>query len=387
MRTPAERKKHKARLKKQKNNKSGSGGWDDPKADFEPLSPSYDTNRDFNKALGQRTKGQWKPQVNTLRREFSKERRLSRASRKQSRRSSSWLSRQYDKNADMVSKSMKAIMGNRDDSMDSAQQNLLAGLNDTQGADAQMAQLRGSTGGPDTTDQMGSVIAAGQSGASSGKMINNSMGAQAIQSRQMVKAPKLQGVQERAAENKTLHAKLQGISEEKKQILMSIPQIREQVRKEMIDEEIAKASELARERIASKSVKLDWAKLREAGRQADQQNSQFYAGLGLDTKKFNLAKKQLKLDIGNATNASQKEAATNKAKAFQTATEAAASWLKAQGYDKNKKKANPEGLFRLLKGYGGSSQALKIMTMYGGPMARWAKGQRSGGSDNFTFGW
>lgn len=329
------------------------------KEKFNPLAPGVRNKYQLRKAIGRRTQGVIRPKLNALKEQGVEE---GQAHEGRMRDLSGMYNYYGDKLSSAYARASEAldkVLASTGASDQASQGALLAALEQSRAADRSQANAVGGVlpqgSGADTV-----TAAAGAGNASLANLANMfgqniNMAAGRIGTGALARTRGLSTEDERYA---AIREKLQ---KERQDVKQSIPSVREEQRKNILDEELARAAERERENIARGSLHLEGKKQKETERSNRVQEQIAWAGIRLE-------KEKIQKEINGAGSEAEKEAAEARGEEYNRGVEV------FQGYfEKTKPKAyDPQSLFRSLTLTTSPEVALKIMEHGPARFKNWA---------------
>lgn len=328
--------------------------------DFAPLGPDYGNQLEYEQAIRRRTAGIIQPQLQGIRDESLQQRQAHHGRVGDLQNWYKFYLNNLRGASQGTTDALNKLISLNAGSNETAQSNLQAALNRAREIDAAQANAVGGQLRPgDSADTMLTAGALGNAGV---RNLTGQFGQTEALARGRVATGALGRTRSLEDEAGRARAIFEQLRKQKHGIIQSIPQVEEQVRKDVSDEQLAKAAERARESIARGTLGVQKGQLHEQVRHDKAQEGIDWAGVHND-------RAAIRASAGdNATQAQQ-----NAAKAAQAKYDSGVQLL--QSYEENvkPKNINPEGLFRKLTAVVPPRVALRIMTHSGfNKIAQWA---------------
>lgn len=342
------------------------------KKKFRPLAPGIKNQLQLRKAIQRRTEAAIRPKLRAVN-ELGKEEGRAHSGRKRDLREmygyqQQEVSRAYEE----ALQAANNLLGQTGSTVTGGQETLLAALESTRAGDRAQANIVGGVLPQGEADD--AVVAASGVGsatlghlagdiadtsrAGAGRVANVSLGRNRALSKE---AERYGAVQSKLREQR------QDIREE-------IPSAREEARKAILDEELARAAERERERIARESLELEGRKTTTEEKAQKETERSNRAQESIAWGQIRAEKQRYRREVEDATSGAEQEAAEARAERYNRGVEV------FQRYFENNKKRkawNPGALYRSLLLVVPKKIALDIMKQGPGPFRRFVRKKRN----------
>ena len=363
------------------------GGGNQP---FSPLAPGFDTNAEFREAIRQRTHQALQDQLNPLRQEMARETGASENRLKDLSQYYRYYGNELEGATDQLSQALAQLQATGGQASGTAQQALMGALSGQRTQDLAQAAAVGGVAPTNAASQQALLTAAAEAGSAQGTLgqVFGGMLGQSAGRRGIAALDKT-----RAQEDETTRAAgiLQDLARQKVAIRQSKPELREEARSSILQEERDAAAQrlqarLAREQIAQQEKESKRA-AHQSAKDRQQQQEQFEQQMDFDRDQLAQQQQQfedqLAADVadGNLTN-NEADAGIGKFRSARTQME---NWL---GEHAGKKLTDSmiKHLYTMLQENYNIPAAIirKVFRGSGNPrLAHWSP---KGGGDDSPFG-
>ena len=336
------------------------------KKKFRPLGSSYKNRLQLRRSINRRTAGTVQSKLQPIRRDRRAEKQKHRGNVKELGQTYTWYQQQVQTAFDRAQTALNKVLATNTQGNEVVQSNLLAALEGSRAADRSQASAIGGV----IPEGLGDDIAVEAAGAGSSAQANlanmfaqnTALAAGRIGTAGVGRTRALEREKRRSS---GIHGGLRG---ERKDVEREIPSIREEHRKNILDEELAKGTERSRQAIARKSLKLEGRKAKEEKRSNEAGEALGWAGIRTERQK-------IQAEVSGAGSDAAKEKAIAKRDRFNAGVEVLSRYL-----ENNKKESarKPAEVFRLLTLSVSRQMALRIMSHGPSRFQQFAKKRRSG---------
>lgn len=332
------RKNQAQRLKKQK---------------FNPLAPGIKNKYQFRKATERRAEGTIRPKLAAVGKLGMEEGQAHKGRVGDLQSMYGYLQNHVGEAYQKAQDALNQVLSTTVSGNQAAQSNFLAALEQSRAADRDQATTIGGV----VPEGLGDDVAAMASGAGNSAVANLAQ----IQSGTATRAADRIGTtalgRTRALESEMgRHRAGQKVrGKERLDILKEVPTAREEARKDILDEELARASERERQKIARQSLKLEKRQTKETERSNKAQEAISWAGIRTERQRI---QQEVDDEVKGAKSEAQREAAEARGEAYNRGVEVFERY-----FDNTKRKSwNPQTLYRNLTLVVPPEVALSIMS-------------------------
>jgi hypothetical protein len=333
------------------------------KEKFRPLAPGLENKLQLRKAINRRARGAIQPKLGEVNRTLRSE-NLAHQGREHD------LKGMYDTYTgnvmDAYQRAQEAanqMLATSSGAIGDSQDNLVAALERSRAGDLAQATTVGGVLPEGVGDEVAAQSAGIGSSALAGLAQSLSSGVGLAANRIGTAGLARTGALER--EQGRFGAKQRELRGERKEIKKELPTAREEARKAIMDEELAKASERGRQDIAKKTLKLEGRQTRVAEEHENEEERSNRANEQIAWAGIRTEKQKYRREIEEAGTGAEAEAAEAAAQRYDRGVE-----IFQKYFENTKPKAyKPQSLYRNLTLAVGSKTALKIM-MHGPPRFR-----------------
>lgn len=347
---PTKPKKSGSRLKKQR---------------FDPLAPDIKNKYQLRKSIKRRTQGVIRPKLNALNKQGQEETQAHKGRIRDLQGMYGYMGTKLEDAYTRASEALNRVLATTGASNEAAQAAMLAALEQSRAGDRAQA----STVGGVLPAGLGDEAAAGAAGAGNAALANiaNLFGQNTAMAAGRIGTGALARTRALSSEDARFEADRQQLQQARQAVRQEAPAVREEQRKNILDEELARASERGRQEIARGSLNLNEREATETEQQHDRENAIAWAGIRLE-------KQKIQQEIAGAGSGAEKEAAEARGEQYNRGVEVFQRY-----FENTKKKAwDPQTLFRNLTLAVPRDVALAIMK-HGPPRFQQYSRKRSGG--------
>lgn len=323
------------------------------KQKFSPLKPGIKNKLQLRKAVNRRAEGVIRPKLSALNAEGVKE---SQAHQGRAKDLTGYYNYFQDRVGDAYNRAQEAleqVLASTAGGNEATQANFLAAMEQSRSADRAQAENVGGV----LPEGLGDDVAAMAAGAGASSLANLAN----IQSGTAVRAAGRIGDvalgRTRALEREgSRHAASQTqLRKQRTDILKELPTAREEARKDILDEELARAAEREREKIARGTLNLDKRAQKETERSNRAQEAISWAGIRTERQAI---QSQVRKEVESATSEAEKAAAEARGEQYNRGVE-----IFQRYFENTKRKAwDPATLYRNLTLAVPPEMARKIMS-------------------------
>jgi len=347
---PTKPKKNGSRLKKEK---------------FDPLAPGIKNKYQLRKSIKRRTQGVIRPKLNALNKQELEETQAHKGRTSDLQGMYGYMGTKLEDAYARASEALNRVLSTTGASNEAAQSAMLAALEQSRSGDRAQATTVGGV----LPEGLGDEAAAGAAGAGNASLANiaNLFGQNTAMAAGRIGTGALARTRALSSEDARFEAERQQLQQARQGVRQEAPSVREEQRKNILDEELARASESGRQDIARGSLDLNEREASETAQQHDRANAIAWAGINLEKQKIDRA-------IAGAGSDAEREAAEARGEQYNRGVEV------FQRYFENTKKKgwDPQALFRNLTLAVPRDIALAIMK-HGPPRFQQYSRKRSGG--------